>query len=120
MFEIITYCVLVLLVIVGLCDVIHSLWMLMLKSPSPPRKILLCFLDGSYDRLILSRLTEKQKWHGNEYADSIVAVTGDSTDSDIIAEFREKGVFFINGDEYTDKLLNLGVLDGHKEDQRYC
>lgn len=102
MFEIITYGFLLILVVVGLCDILHSLWMLLLKPAKKVEQTLVCFLDGTTDSLILTGLYEKYRWHGRDLADRIVVIHNADIDENVVSEFSKKGFIFIEKDKFPD------------------
>lgn len=108
MIEIVAYSVFVALIIVGLCDILHIIWMKLLSPSQKPKKILITYLNGQSDYLSLNQLYEKYKWYGKDLADKIVVITDNNTDPRLQSEFSAKGIFFLNKDVFSQNLLHLG------------
>lgn len=111
MFEIIVYFLMAGLMLIGLCDLLHSTWMLILKPKNKTKGIYITYLNGVSDYLSLTQLYEKQKWYGNDFADTVVVVTDTDTNAELREEFSSKGIVFIDKNILTDDFLHLGVLN---------
>ncbi len=105
MFEIVIYFLLGGLIIVGMCDLMHSVWMLLLRPKNRSKGTYVICLNGESDFLTLSQLYEKQKWHGDYFADRIVAISSDDTNKELVSQFSQKGILFVNKNSFTEDLF---------------
>ena len=106
MLEIIIFILLFCLCAIGLCDLLHGLWMIIVRPAVKTDKVCIAFLDGKNDYLILEELYEQYKWYGRKLCDRAYVVYKDYCDPDVLENFTRKGIQFIEYD-----LLNSGVLN---------
>ena len=111
MFEIFVYSLIAVFVIVGLCDLLHSMWMFFLRPKNRVKGYYITYLNDELDYLTLTYLYEKQKWYGSDFADSVIVVADDEADQKLVSEFSEKGIVFVNRDIFKDNYFRLGVLN---------
>lgn len=69
------FVIFIVLSVIGLCDVFHYIYMLMLRSNDCGPKILICGLNSKSPELDLKYVIEQQEWYGNKFADKIIVVT---------------------------------------------
>ena len=87
----------VLLAIVGLSELVHYLCYLVLKPKTKPRTVLVIYLTETDAEGQLLSVIEEMRWHGNRYAASVIALTGELSDEKkriCKSRFSGKGVFF--------------------------
>ena len=59
---------------IGLSDMIHSIWLMIIKPKTKCKKVLLCFLTGEYADMHLRFAYEEMLWYGNKYAEEIIGI----------------------------------------------
>ena len=69
---------------VGLSELIHAVWIGLIKPKAKPKKILLCVLCGDFADLQLRVAYEEILWHGSTYADELVGI--DLTTDEFVKE----------------------------------
>ena len=111
MMETVLFLVVFLLSVIGLSELIHGVWIALIKPKTKQKKILLCVLCGDLADLQLKSAYEEMIWHGRSYADELIGVelTVDEQVLKRCKEFAEcKDIKIIKKNE-----LN-GVLDGEQ------
>ncbi len=73
---------LVILAVLGICDVIHFFRRILFSPTEKPRKMLLVFLSNKQPLLQLRQVYDSFLWHGDEFAENIVAVLDNVDESD--------------------------------------
>ncbi len=109
MLKIIIYIFTFILCAIGLCDILHSVWMLLIKPQVKSNSLFLIFLNGEDDYSVLFEAYEKMKWYGNRFCNQAVAVYCEECDPFVQDFFEEKGIIFkhINS-------LDVGVLNEYR------
>lgn len=74
MIESIIFIFVFLLSVVGLSEIIHAVWIGIIKPKAKPKKILLCVLCGDFADLQLRVAYEEMLWHGRSYADELICI----------------------------------------------
>ncbi len=88
MIESIIFLFVFLLSVIGLSELIHTVWISFINPKAKPKKILLCVLCGDLADLQLRAAYEEMLWHGRSYADELIAV--DLIDDEgVLARSRE-------------------------------
>ncbi len=67
------FCVLI-LSLIGLCEILHRLWMLILKPKTDAQKFLILLLKDENAQQQLNFAQEHLRWAGKECANGIIAV----------------------------------------------
>ncbi len=104
--------------LIGLCDAIHLLAMLLLNNKDKAAKFIVLFLNGKNDYIELTRVIEEYKWQGKGYADKIFAYS-ENPDSKILETFSNKGIVFLKSTDNICQLPILGVEDEKSGNKRY-
>ena len=87
----------VLLAIVGPSELVHSLCYFVLKPKTKPRTVLVAYLTEAEAEHQLLSLIEEMRWHGDKYAERLIAVTNELSDEKknlCRSRFFGKGIFF--------------------------
>ena len=96
----------IILSVIGLCDVIHYFYMILLRTKYSGSKILICTLDGKCPELDLKYVLEQQEWYGNKFADKIVAVCVDDRDISICKSMAElNNIIIVNKECLSEYIL---------------
>ena len=111
MFKLFCYILLTIFTVLVVCDFLHGVWMLILKPSTRLKKTLFCQLNGDCDFLALNYIIERQRWHGNDFADRIVAVSKYELSDELKNEFENKGIFFIRQEEFPVDFNKMGVFN---------
>ncbi len=90
----------IVLILIGLSDVMHSLWSMVIKPTKKPRTIYLVYLDGENDFAILSWLSDKIRWSGSSLCDKAVAVKSPASSTEILEQFSGTDIDFIECTEF--------------------
>lgn len=73
MFEIIIFSVVLFLSVTGLCELMHRLWILLIRPCKPKNMLLLCLYEDTALEQINTCL-EEMRWHGEKYAGVLVGI----------------------------------------------
>lgn len=106
MLEIITFIVVFALSVIGLCDILHSIWMCLIKPAKKADSLYFVKLDGDNDYVVLNYTYERYKWYGRAFADRVIAVYDEPVERGIYQFFNSRGIEFLDS-----KILNSGVFD---------
>ncbi|MBR6573233.1 MAG: hypothetical protein IKK77_05915 [Clostridia bacterium] len=96
--------------VIGLSELIHTVWIGLIKPKAKPKKILLCVLFGEFADLQLRTAYEEMLWHGKAYADELIAVDliSDEAVSQRSIEFaKNKEIKIIK----TDELSKINITE---------
>ncbi len=115
--EVFIFLCLVVLSVIGLCDLMHYIKLLLLKPSKRVDSTLLIKLSGENDFENLNYILEKFRWQGSNLAKRVVCIFNDTTEKDLIREFKSK-ICFINEAEIDFKVF--GEDYGESGDSRYC
>ena len=72
--SVIVLLLILLLSVIGLCDIIHSIKLALLKVKNGKNKLMFCVLKDESSELSLRYVIEQHKWSGKQFADKIVVV----------------------------------------------
>ena len=111
MIETILFLFIFFLSVIGLSEVIHAIWIALIKPKTRCDKILLCVLCGDFADLKLRAAYEEILWHGKSYANELVGVDliTDELVRERCLEFAEcKNIKIVRKDEL------YGVIDGQQ------
>ncbi len=81
MLETLLFIVVFSLSVIGLSDLIHWIWLSIIRPKEKPKKTLLCYLCGEFADLQLRIVFEELLWYGKTYADDLVAIDYDIDES---------------------------------------
>lgn len=101
MLETLLFIVVFSLSVIGLSDLIHWIWISIIKPKDKSKKTLLCYLSGDFADLQLKIAFEELLWYGKNYADDLVAIdynVGESALSRCIEYARENNIRFVSKD----------------------
>lgn len=87
--SVVIYLFLLFLSVIGLCEVVHYLSLLLFYKRSLKNKHLICLLKDDLCDLELQFIIEQYSWLGNKYADKIFAVNFLDTDSELYGRCQE-------------------------------
>lgn len=112
MIEYVLYAMVFALSVIGLCDLVHTLWQAILRPKARGKNILVCLLEGEFADLQLASVIDRANWYGKDYADEIVAV--DMTEAETSARCGEIAERFkvpiVRSVDLADHMM--GVLNG--------
>ncbi len=111
MFKLFCCVLLTIFTVLGVCDFLHGIWMLILRPPTRLKKTLLCQLNSECDFLALNYIVERQRWHGSDFADRIIAVSEYDISDELMNEFENKGITFIKQEEISADFNIMGVFN---------
>ena len=94
---------------VGLCDLLHSVWMKLIKPKTEYESLYIVYLDGDDDYSVLLEVYEKIKWYGYDYFGNVIAVYSNECDDFVREYFEDKGITFCNINS-----LEVGVLNEYR------
>ncbi len=98
--------------IVGMCDLLHVLRLILIKPKIEPQKLLILRLQQEDAYQSLLSVYEKYKWHGKYLADKIICIHKNILDESVKDEFLTKGIFFVSEEKVEDLFLNFGDQNG--------
>lgn len=103
--------------IIGLCDLMHYIKLLLLKPSKKADTMLLIRLSGESDFENINYINEKYRWHGGYLAKRIVFLFNDSTDKNLIEQFEGNSLCFISEKEFNSGIF--GVDYGESGNSRH-
>ena len=111
MLETLLFIVVFVLSVIGLSDLIHWIWISIIKPKSRFKKTLLCYLSGEFACLQLKIAYEELLWHGKSYADDLIAIDyniEESVFSHCSQYAKEHNIRLISKDElYKTNIMEL-------------
>lgn len=87
---------------IGICDLLHCIWQLILTPKSRPKTVFFLHLDGKNDYSSLLWLDDKVKWYGKNFAEQVIAVKSDNTTDDVIDSFNSGLIRFIDKEDISE------------------
>ena len=87
---------------IGVCDILHTLWQMLLTPKNKPLSLHITFLDGSNDDAVLTWLSDHIKWYGKRLAERYIVVT--SCDDNYVENefYKDIPISFIKNKDFTD------------------
>lgn len=94
---------------VGLCDLLHSIWINLIKPKNRPESLFIVYLDGLDDYSVLLEVYENIRWYGDKHFGRVVAVYDNDCDLFLREYFEDKGITFCAANN-----LEVGVLNEYR------
>ncbi len=102
MLETLLFIVVFTLSVIGLSDLIHWVWIRIIKPKGRLKKTLLCYISGDFADLQLKIAFEELLWYGKSYADELIAVycnIEESVFSRCLEYSKQNNIRLISNDE---------------------
>ncbi len=96
------------LLLVGLCDFLHYMRLLLLNHKQEPEKVVIFRIIGEEDLNGVTSIYEKMRWHGKYFASKLICVHSEEIDEEYIKNFKEKGIVFLKEDGENSRIFELG------------
>ncbi len=96
------------LLLVGLCDFLHYLRLLLLRPKREPKKTLLVKICDENELIGIASIYEKMRWHGKYFADKVICVHSEDIDDKLLFDYREKGILFLKEDKENRGIFEIG------------
>ena len=95
--------------VIGLCEVIHFLTLILFDTKSCRNKVVCCLLKGRTADIELQFVVEQFKWMGRKYADRIIAIYSLDIKKDVLNRCEEialkNGVEIIASNEVCENIF---------------
>lgn len=72
--ELIIYFLVIFFLVIGVCDLLHSIHIHLILPRKTFKNIMVCKLDGEYFEEQIEYLTQQYKWYGNRYFDKCICL----------------------------------------------
>ena len=97
---IILYLFLLLFIVVGICDIFHSIYIRLILPRNPLKKIVICRLDNSEIDEQIEYLSQQYKWYGTKCYDKFICLC-DKNDANLVnLKFSEEFTFIDTKDAF--------------------
>lgn len=83
------------LLLIGLCDFLHYLRLLLLSANREPEKYIVFKVKNKADLGGVVSIYEKQRWHGKYFADRLICIHSIAIDKEFLTYYKEKGIVFL-------------------------
>lgn len=107
------------LLLVGLCDFLHYLRLLLINPKREPKKIVVCKICSEEDLFGIERVYEKMRWHGKYFADKLICVYSGNMNNEILLDYKEKGIVFLREDDENSRIFKFGDNYGESRNSRH-
>lgn len=87
--SVIIYILSMFLSVIGLCEIIHFLSLVLFDTKSNKTRIVCCILEGKTADIDLQFVVEQYRWMGRKYADKIFAINSFNDDNEVLNRCRE-------------------------------
>ncbi len=94
--------------VIGLCDILESIKLLLLRDKKQKNKIICCMLKNEASEISLRYIIEEYKWSGKFLADKIVVVNY-LKDSKVAVRCKELAEYF--GFDFIEEEMLLSYLN---------
>lgn len=85
---------------IGVCDILHSLWQMLLLPKNKPLCLHITFLDGNNDDSVLQWLSDHVKWYGRKFAERYLVVA--DYDIKTYETYKDIPIDFINSKDFSE------------------
>ena len=72
--ELVIYFLTVFFLVIGVCDILHSIHIRVILPRKTFRNIMICKLDDEYAEEQIEYLTQQYRWYGNRYFDKCICL----------------------------------------------